>query len=85
MSYYEFILSGNLTPELEEKSKLLLEEVNKYYVPYNIHKFIDEEIAEDKKKRTIVIYSQMNIKDFLLKKFMNCGLEMLIYFKQQIN
>ncbi len=84
MSYYEYILTANLTPEFEDKSKLLIEEINKFYVPYHIHKFVDEEISEEKKQRTIIINSHMNIKDFLFSKFSNCVFEMRVYFKQQI-
>ena len=84
MSYYEFMFSGVLTPEYETKSNDILKDINKYYVPYVIHKFIDEEISEDKKYRTIIIHSQMNIVDMLSRKFMNCGLEMRVYFKLQI-
>ena len=68
MSYYEYILTANLTPEFEDKSKLLIEEINKYYVPYHIHKFVDEEIGEDKKQRTIIINSHTNIKDYLISR-----------------
>lgn len=84
MSYYEFVFNGILTPEFEDKSNEIIKDMNKYYVPYVIHKFIDEEISEDKKNRTIIIHSHLNLIDILSKKFMNCGLEMRVYFKQQI-
>ena len=44
MSYFEFVFSGILTPEYEDKSNELLSDINKYYVPYVIHKIIDEKI-----------------------------------------
>jgi len=84
MSHFEFILTGNLTPDVEERSKQLLNDNNKYYIPYVIHKYIDEDIGEDKKNRTIIVHSHLNISDFLLKKFVNCGLELRVYWKQQI-
>jgi len=34
MSHFEFILTGNLTPDVEERSKQLLNDNNKYYIPY---------------------------------------------------
>jgi hypothetical protein len=83
MSYYEYVFSGNLTTEYEERSKQLLNEVNTSYVPYVIHKYIDEEI-EGKKHRTIIIHSHLNLNEILLTKFVNCGLEMRVYYKQQI-
>ena len=61
MSYYEFILTGALTTDVEEKSKQLIDDINKYYVPYHINKFVDEDIGNDKKNRTIIIHSHMNM------------------------
>ena len=63
MSYFEFVFSGILTPEYEDKSNELLSDINKYYVPYVIHKIIDEKIDEDKNKRTMIIHSHMNNTD----------------------
>jgi hypothetical protein len=84
MSYFEFVFSGIITPEYEEKTNELLEDVNKHYVPYVIHKFIDEEINDEKKCRTIIIHSHLNITDLLSKKFLSCNLKMNVYWKQQI-
>ena len=84
MSYFEFVFNGILTPEYEEKTKELLNEINKHYVPYVIHKFIDENIDEEKKNRTIIIHSHINIIDMLSKKFINCNLNTQVYWKQQI-
>jgi hypothetical protein len=84
MSYFEFVFNGILTPVYEEKSNEILNEVNKYYVPYVIHKFIDEDIEDDKKKRTIILHSHINVIDMLSKKFINCGLDTRVYWKQQI-
>ncbi len=84
MSYFEFVFSGIITPEYEEKTNDLLKDMNRYYVPYVIHKFIDEEVDDEKKYRTIIIHSHMNMTDLLSKKFLSCGLEMRVYWKQQI-
>lgn len=84
MSFYEFVFSGYLTPEYEEKSNELIKDMNKYYNPYVIHKFIDEEIDEEKKNRTIIIHSHMNCIDILSKKFINCKLDFRVYWKQQL-
>ena len=50
MSYFEFVFTGNLTPVYEDKTNEFLKEINNYYVPYTIHKIIDEDIGDDKKK-----------------------------------
>lgn len=84
MSYFEFVFSGNLTSKYEEKTNEILKEINSYYVPYTIHKIIDEDIGDEKKNRTIIIHSHLNITDVLSKKFLSCGLEMKLFWKQQI-
>lgn len=84
MSYFEFVFSGILTPEYEDKSNELLSDINKYYVPYVIHKIIDEKIDEDKNKRTMIIHSHMNNTDILSKKFLSCKLDLRVYWIQQI-
>ena len=84
MSYYEFVFNGILTPEYEEKINDLLKDINRCYVPYVIHKIIDEDISEDKKNRTIIVHSHLNITDILSKKFINCGLVMRVNWIQQI-
>lgn len=85
MSYYEFIFTGKLTPEYEKKTNELIENINKHYVPYVIHKISDEENEEDEQKtRTIIINSHTNITSQLSYYFINCGLNMSVYWKQQI-
>jgi hypothetical protein len=84
MSYFEFVFSGNLTSVYEDKTNEILKEMNSYYTPYSIHKIIDEDIGDDKKFRTIIIHSHLNITDVLSKKFLNCELRMNLYWKQQI-
>jgi len=84
MSYFEFVFTGNLTPVYEDKTNEFLKEINNYYVPYTIHKIIDEDIGDDKKNRTIIIHSHLNITDVLSKKFLSCRLHMNLYWKQQI-
>lgn len=84
MSFYEYIFSGILTPEYEEKTNELLKDINRQYVPYVIHKYIDEEIDDEKKNRTIIIHSHLNITSQLSYKFINCKLDMRVYLKQQI-
>ena len=84
MSHFEYIFTGILSPEYEEKTKQLVKEVNGLNVPFSIQNYSDEVINDDKKKRTLVLYSQFNMSDYLANKFINCGLEMRVYLKQQI-
>ena len=88
MSFFEFILKGNLTDELKERTEKLLKDMNETYVPYVIHNYIDD-ISEDEKeketkKRTLYIHSHTNIKDYLFQRCSNCELEMQIYYKQPV-
>lgn len=84
MSYFEYVFSGVLTTEFEEKTNELVKQMTENYVPYIIHKYIDEVYMEEKKKRTLIIYSQVNMRDYLYNKFSGCGLEMRMYLKQEI-
>lgn len=84
MSYFEFVFSGIVTPEYEEKTKLLLKTINENVVPFVFHKYYDETITDDKKNRTLIVHSQLNMSDYLYRHFANCGLEYRVYYKQRI-
>lgn len=85
MWYYEYIFSGILSTELEEKTNELIKDVNSgINVPYNVHSYTDEPISEDKKKRKLVLHSHHYITDYLTSRLLNCGLEMHVYLKQRI-
>jgi len=84
MSYYEFIFSGVLTPEYERKVNDLLKSINEDYLPIVIHKYTDEVICEEKKNRMLVLYSHLNMWDYLYRIFVDCGLEMKVYYKSRI-
>jgi len=84
MSYFEYVFSGVLTPEFEEKTNEIYKQTTENFVPFSIHKYTDEVFSEDKKKRTLVIYSQLNMREYLFNKFSGSGLEMRMYLKQEI-
>jgi len=83
MSYFEFIFSGDLTPEYEEKTKLLLKQINEGFVPFKIEKYYDEDISTDKKKRTIVIVSHINVWEYLNLQMQDLKLMFVAYYKQR--
>ncbi len=83
MSYFEYTFTGDLTPEYEEKTTFLITKVNEGAVPYKLEKYFDEDIAADKKKRTIVIVSSINVWDHLYSIMRNCNLMYVAYFKQR--
>lgn len=84
MSYYEFVFSGILTPEYEGKVNDLLKSINDDYLPIIIHKYMDEVICEEKKNRTLILHSHLNMWDYLYRMFADCGLEMKAYYKSRI-
>jgi len=61
MSYFEYNVSGELTPELEEKTKLLVTKLNDGTAFYNIQRYWDEEVTPEKKRRFFVITAPVNI------------------------
>jgi hypothetical protein len=85
MSYFEYIFTGILTPEVEQNSTRLLNEMNNYYTPpFSIQKFVDETLDEEKKQRTIIIHSQIQVSDYLASVFSGCDMKLTGYWKQQI-
>jgi len=84
MSYYEFIIMGDLTPKYEEKTQMILDEINEGTAIYRLEKYYDEEITTDKKKRTVVITSPLNITNNLYGIVKDCNLQMVGYYKQRI-
>jgi len=84
MSFFEITFSGILTPEYEEKTKELLKLVYEGYPPFSIHKFWDESIYDEKKIRTLIIYSNINMSDYFYRYFSDCKLQMRVYYKQLI-
>lgn len=84
MSYFEFIVSGDLTPAFEEKTNELLSNINQGLALYAIQRYMDEEIAPEKKRRTLVIVSPMNIWEHIYGMLKGLGLEIQGYNKQRI-
>jgi len=84
MSYFEYIINGDLTPEFEEKTKQLQERLNNGTAFYNIQKYTDEEIAPEKKMRTLVLTAPHNIWIPLFELLKGCGLNFTAYYKQRI-
>ncbi len=82
--YYEYMLIGDLTQEYEKKVSELLTIMNSGYTVFSIHKYVDEDVTEGVKRRTVIIYSNFNITMFLYDFFKDCKLEYRVFLKKQI-
>jgi len=86
LPFFEYSYEGELTPLLEEKTKILLNTYGSELVPFNLIKYYDEKIYNsDKKRRTIILTSYINLSDYFYNTyFKDCNLDVIIYYKQQI-
>lgn len=86
MAAFEYVYSGDLTPVLEEKTTLITQGITGGTVPFNLVKYYDEDVSgTDKKKRTFVLVSPVNITDYLYNNyFKDCNMVMNVYYKQRI-
>jgi len=87
MSYFEYLIVGDLTPTLEERTNLLVNTMSNGGAPFYISKYYDEPIptTDDKKRRTIVLTSPINIKTYLFNTFFNnCPVDLVGYYKQRL-
>ena len=84
MSYFEYNISGDLTPEYEEKTKLILSKINDGTGFYNIQKYWDEDVTPEKKQRVIVLTSPVNVSNHLYELIKDSGLYLSVYYKQRI-
>ncbi len=87
MSYFEYVINGELTPEYEEKTTKLLQLVNNGVAFYNFQKYWDEVSTTnaEKKERTVVLASPYNISKNLFELLSGCGLNYQVYYKQRIH
>ena len=83
MSYYEYNISGELTPLLEEQTKKLLSFIDEG-VPFSIVKYIDEPKGDEKINREFVLTSQINMWNFFFIHFTDSKMEYKVYYKQRI-
>jgi neutral trehalase len=84
MSYFEYTMTGELTPEYEERTKLIVERLNNGTAFYNLQKYWDDEVTPEKKNRTIVITAPMNVWVHLYDLFKGLNLSFVGYHKQRI-
>ena len=86
MSYFEYNYTGELTAIFEQKTKDILDLVSLGIVPFYIVKYWDEPIeGEEKKKRTLVLSSPINLINYFQTNFFkDCNLEKVVYVKQRI-
>ena len=87
MSYFEFIITGELTPVLEERTNKIVTDIGFGNSPFMLHKYYDDEIpnTEGKKKRTIIITSPVNVRLILFTYYFNeCAVQLTGYYKQLI-
>ncbi len=84
MSYFEYVLIGDLTPLFEEKTAFVLSQINEETALYRIDKYTDEVVAEDKKRRTMILTSPVNVWNVLYPIFKDTNIITLGFFKQRI-
>jgi hypothetical protein len=84
MSYYEYIIRGELTSEFEGKVNEMLNLINTGRVLFAIQRYTDDEIDMDKKRRTLVLVSPINVVSQVYDLFRNIGVEIEVYYKQRI-
>lgn len=84
MSYFEFTFVGELTPIFEEKTQFLLSKINDGAFNYKLEKYYDDEISEEKKRRTLIITSPVNNWDYLFQVMKDVNVQYIGYFKQRI-
>lgn len=82
---FEYIFTGELTPVLEERTKLIIENITKSIAPFSLVKYFDEPITEDKKTRTFILISTSNITTYLCSTFFNdCNMKLEVFYKQRV-
>ena len=84
MSYYEYIISGDLTVDFENKVNNMLDLINTGRVLFAVQKYTDDEIEMDKKRRTLVLVSPLNVVNQVYDLYKNIGVEIQVYYKQRI-
>lgn len=84
MSHYEYVYIGDLTPEYETKVNDLVKMISEGYSTFYIYKYEDEDIGNGNKKRSLTIYSNIDMTMFFYNHFKDCKLEHRVYFKQRI-
>lgn len=86
MSYIEYNYTGELTETFEKKTKELVDLVSLGFVPFSVVKYWDDTIeGTEKKKRTLILSSQVNLINYFQINFFNdCVLDRAVYFKQLI-
>jgi len=84
MSYFEYVITGDLTPLFEEKTEFILSQINEGNALYRLDKYTDEVITEEKKRRTLILTCAINISNILYPIFKDNNFVILGFFKQRI-
>jgi len=85
MSYFEYTFTGEVDSNLDEKTEFLVKSVYENNAPYYLVKYYDTVINDNKKERTFILTSALNIKDYIHNNiFNNCKMNVEVYFKQRI-
>jgi len=84
MSFFEYNITADITPLLEEQTTKLLN-IQNHGVPFfHVVSFSDEVVSEEKKRRSFVLTSPTNIWNFFFNHFKDSSAEMKVYQKQRI-
>lgn len=84
MSYFEYVISSELTPAFEEKTKEILERINNGTAFYTLYKYVDEELTSEKKTRTIYLHAPFNIWVPLYDFLKGEGINFMAFHRQRV-
>jgi hypothetical protein len=83
--FFEYIFRSDLTPLLEERTKIITDTITKSIAPFSFIKYYDDPIGDDKKVRTIVLSSSSDITSHLcITYFKDCNTQVEVYYRQRI-
>lgn len=81
MNFFEYIIEVPINEAVEKRTEDILNMIKEGICCFNLHKISDEEISEDKKKRTFILTSYSNIAQFLYKLFNGLQVKFTCYNK----
>ena len=84
MNYLEYSVEFTITEETEKKTREIMDLIKEGRCAFNFIKFIDEDIGDDKKKRTFILTSYSNISQLLFKLFNGIEAKYVCHIKSPI-
>lgn len=84
MNYLEYTIEFTITDETDKKTKEIMDLVKDGKCAFNFIKYIDEDIEDEKRKRTFILTSYSNISQILFKLFHGIEAKYNCYIKSPI-